>query len=102
MKTVSLFDSMILCKFFRDIYPWELLGELIMASTGVDGSKKNLKTIAGTIAAKVREFNLKEGMTPKDEMLPKPFHKKLIDSGSVIKEEEMEQLLKDYIDIRGW
>ncbi len=99
---LTLFDTMILCRFFRDIYPWELLGELITASTGVDGSENNLRTIAGTISSKVREFNLGEGMTKEDEKLPKPFHEKLKDSGSVIKEEEMDQLLKDYKNIRGW
>ena len=28
---LTLFDTMILCRFFRDLYPWELLGELITA-----------------------------------------------------------------------
>ena len=68
----------------------------------VEGSEDNLRTIAGAISSKVREFNLREGMKKEDEKLPKPFHKKLKDSGSVIKEEEMDQLLKDYKNIRGW
>ncbi len=99
---LTLFDSMILCKFFRDIYPWELLGELIEASTGVDGSEESLRTIAGAISSKVREFNLQEGMTTEDEKLPKAFHKKLKDSGKVIKEEEIDQLLNDYKSLRNW
>jgi aldehyde:ferredoxin oxidoreductase len=99
---LTLFDSMILCKFFRDIYPWDLLGELIEASTGVDGSEESLRTIAGAISSKVREFNLQEGMTKEDEQLPKAFHKKLQDSGGVIKKEEIDQLLKDYNALRNW
>jgi len=99
---LTLFDTMVLCKFFRDIYPWDLLGELITASTGVDGSEKNLRNIAGAISTMVREFNLREGMDKEDEKLPKVFHKKLKDSGSVITEEEMDQLLKDYIALRNW
>lgn len=99
---LTLFDSMILCKFFRDIYPWGLLGKLITASTGVDGSEDSLRKIAGAISSKVREFNLGEGMTREDEKLPKSFHEKLKDSGNVIREEEIDQLLKDYKNIRGW
>ena len=41
-------------------------------------------------------------MKKEDEKLPKPFHEKLKDSGDVIKEEEMDQLLADYKNIRGW
>ncbi|HRF91799.1 MAG TPA: aldehyde ferredoxin oxidoreductase C-terminal domain-containing protein, partial [Desulfobacter postgatei] len=37
---LTLFDTMILCKFYRDLYPWELLGEMITAATGMDGSKE--------------------------------------------------------------
>ncbi len=99
---LTLFDSMILCRFYRDLYPWELLEELVEISTGIDGSKKNLKQIAVNIATTVREFNLKEGMTSSDETLPKPFHIPLEDSKSVISKEESEQLLADYKNLRKW
>ncbi len=99
---LTLFDAMILCKFFRDIYSWKLLGRLISAATGIDGSQESLKFIAGAISSKVREFNLKEGMTKEDEMLPKAFHKKLEDTKAVITEKEFAQLLADYKNARGW
>ncbi|MCK5165143.1 MAG: aldehyde ferredoxin oxidoreductase family protein [Desulfobacula sp.] len=99
---LTLFDAMILCKFFRDIYSWKLLGGLISAATGIDGSQESLKSIAGAISSKVREFNLKEGMTKEDEMLPKAFHKKLEDSKAVITEKEFAQLLADYKNARAW
>ena len=99
---LTLFDAMILCKFFRDIYSWKLLGRLISAATGIDGSQESLKFIAGAISSKVREFNLKEGMTKEDEMLPKAFHKKLEDSKAVITEKEFAQLLADYKNARAW
>ncbi|MCP4722067.1 MAG: aldehyde:ferredoxin oxidoreductase, partial [Desulfobacteraceae bacterium] len=99
---LTLFDAMILCKFYRDLYPWELLGEMISAATGIDGSRENLSTIAGNIASKAREFNLREGMTAADETLPKTFHKKLEDSGGVITESEIGQLMEDYQTLRKW
>lgn len=99
---LTLFDSIILCKFFRDIYPWDLLGELITASTGIDGSPEHLASIARTISTIVRDFNLREGMKSADEELPKPFHIPLDDSKSVITKEESDKLLADYKNIRGW
>lgn len=99
---LTLFDAMILCKFFRDLYPWELLGELIAGTTGVDSSKENLKKIAHTISSTVRDFNLREGMTGKDERLPPVFHVPLKDSGAVITKEEMNTLFTDYQSIRNW
>ncbi len=99
---LTLFDSMILCKFFRDIYPWELLGTLVSASTGIDGSLENLQEIAQSISSKVRQFNLREGMTMEHEKLPAAFHKKLEDSGDVITEDEFGILLKEYYSLRKW
>ncbi len=99
---LTLFDAMILCKFFRDIYPWEHLGTLISASTGIDGSKKKLQEIAHSISTIVREFNLREGMSKIDEILPPTFHKNLEDSGAVITKDEFSKLTMDYQQIRKW
>ncbi len=99
---LTLFDSMILCKFFRDIYPWELLGTLVSASTGIDGSRENLQKIAQTISSKARQFNLREGMTIEHEKLPAAFYKKLEDSGAVITEDEFGILIKEYYSLREW
>jgi aldehyde:ferredoxin oxidoreductase len=99
---LTLFDAMILCKFYRDLYPWELLGEMISAATGIDGSKENLAAIAGNIARKAREFKLREVRTAADETLPKVFHRKLEDSGGVITASEIGQLMEDYQALRQW
>jgi aldehyde:ferredoxin oxidoreductase len=99
---LTLFDAMILCKFYRDLYPWELLGKMIYSATGIDGSQENLAAIAGNIASKAREFNLREGMTKADETLPQPFHTPLEDSKNVITTEEITQLMTDYHGLRGW
>jgi aldehyde:ferredoxin oxidoreductase len=99
---LTLFDSLILCKFFRDIYPWELLGELVSGATGMDGSQEYLRGVAKNISDKVRAFNLREGMDQEDERLPALFHEKLSGSGAVITKEAFTQLLSDYKNIRDW
>jgi len=99
---LTLFDTMILCKFYRDLYPWELLGEMITAATGMDGSKENLSGIALNVAAKARAFNLREGMTPEDETLAQAFFTPLKDSGAAITKDEMDFMFNDYQKIRNW
>ncbi|MCP4021237.1 MAG: aldehyde ferredoxin oxidoreductase family protein [Desulfobacteraceae bacterium] len=99
---LTLFDSLILCKFYRDLYPWELLETLISGATGMDGSKENLAKIAWRISSMVRQFNIAEGMTIRHEALPKPFYQPLADSGAVITKKEMNTLKKEYFELRNW
>lgn len=99
---LTLFDAMILCKFYRDLYPWELLGELISACTGMAPGQETLQAIAGAVSLKVREFNIREGMTARHEMLPAPLHDKLTDTGNVITRAELDTMIREYHDLRGW
>ena len=97
-----LFDTLILCRFYRDLYPWETLGEIIHALTGIDTDKESLSKIASNIATMVREFNLREGLTKEDDRLPSWFHRHAINQGDVIAPEEIETMVADYYRLRGW
>lgn len=99
---LTLFDALTLCRFYRDFYPWEGLGEMIHAVTGMDTDKESLKKIADSISNVVRQFNLREGLTPKDDRLPKGMHRELKNSGATLKKEKLEQMLQDYYRLRGW
>lgn len=100
----TLFDALILCRFFRDLYPWEAMSRLIDATTGMDLDKAQLQRIASNITNKAREFNLREGMIPEEEdTLPERFfHEKLEDSGKVISKSEFDDMLSDYYRLKGW
>lgn len=99
---LTLFDTLILCRFYRDLYPWEKLGELIHKTTGIGADKSVLEKIASSVSNIVRGFNLREGMKPEDERLPKRLHQKIETTGHVITEEELEMMLKEYYHLRGW
>ena len=99
---LTIFDTLVLCRFYRDFYLWDVLGEIIPKITGSEASEEILKEKARGIATLIRRFNLREGMTPEDERLPKALHQKLKDSGKVITEEELEVMLKDYYRLHGW
>ena len=99
----TLFDALILCRFFRDLYPWEKISTLINTITGLELDKKQLQKMASGITNKTREFNLREGMKRADEMLPKRFFEdKLEDSGKVLPKADFDKMLSDYYRIKGW
>ncbi len=69
----------------------------------VDLGKEEIRTMTRRVVSLWREFNLREGMTRKDDCLPSRFHKKALpESGKVITEDELNRLMKDYYRLRGW
>jgi len=99
----TLFDTLILCRFFRDLYPWEKISTIINATTGMELDKKQMQKMALNITNKAREFNLREGMTKADETLPKRFfEEKLEDSGKVLPRANFDRMLSDYYRLKGW
>ncbi len=99
---LAIFDTLILCRFYRDFYTWEVLAEIIHKMTGLEAGEKILKEKARAVAAHIRRFNLREGMQPADERLPKALHRALEDTGQVITEDQLEVMLKEYYQLQGW
>jgi aldehyde:ferredoxin oxidoreductase len=99
---LAMFDTLVLCRFYRDFYLWDKLGEIIHLVTGLESSEAVLIEKSRAVADLIRKFNLREGMKIADERLPPALHQKLEDSGKVITEEELETLLKDYYELHGW
>ncbi len=99
---LAIFDTLVLCRFYRDFYLWDKLAEVIHLVTGMQANESVLREKANAIATLIRRFNLREGMTLEDERLPKALHQQLTDSGKVITEEELETMLKDYYRLHGW
>lgn len=98
-----IFDALILCRFYRDFYPWEKLITMIEGVTGIDVNKEKLRTVAGHISDDTRRFNLREGLTPEEDHLPKRFYRETLpESGKTISQEQMGKLLADYYSARGW
>ena len=98
----TLFDSLILCRFFRDLYPWERISEIIFATTGMKLDKEQLQKLALGISNKAREFNLREGLSKADDTLPKKFFEALEDSGKVLLKADFDRMLSDYYALKGW
>ncbi|MEA1967447.1 MAG: aldehyde ferredoxin oxidoreductase family protein [Thermodesulfobacteriota bacterium] len=98
----TLFDAIILCRFYRDFYPWEELTEILEMTTGIHFSKEDLKALAARITDETRKFNIREGLTFKDDRLPARLYKEKLDNDKGISEQELNYLVKDYYKLRGW
>lgn len=99
---LTLFDTLILCRFYRDLYSWEGLNELVCAVTGLHAGKAALQVISANIADTVRRFNLQEGLSPQDDCLPMRFYKEALKSGHRIAKAQLDYMVADYYRLRGW
>ncbi len=99
---LNIFDTLVLCRFYRDMYTWEELETALHAVTGQPSSQVDLQKIAKNIINMTRLFNLQEGLTPEDDRLPKRIHKEPLPSGKSLTFEEMEYMLQDYYRLRNW
>jgi aldehyde:ferredoxin oxidoreductase len=100
---LCLLDTLILCRFYRDLYPWSELSRIIHMTTGLNWGKEEIHTMTNRVITGCREFNLREGMTPDQDCLPPRFHKEALpESGKVITEDELNYLIQDYYRLRGW
>lgn len=98
----TLFDSFIVCRFFRDLYPWEELSNLLFLATGLSYDQETLASIASEIKDNTRRFNIREGLTALDDTLPQRFFDHVLEGDKTITQEELQLMVSDYYKIRGW
>jgi aldehyde:ferredoxin oxidoreductase len=99
---LTLFDALILCRFFRDLYPWESLCEMVQGITGIKADEMTLKEISANISNTVRTFNVREGLKAEDDRLPNRLYREALKGGHRISEAELEKMVSDYYRLRGW
>ncbi len=100
---LAIYDTLVLCRFFRDIYFWKELGTIIKGTMGLDYGEKELREISAQIALNIREFNLREGMKPEDDFLPDYFFKKPLGKHKIILDRnEFQRMIKEYYQLRGF
>ncbi len=100
---MTLFDVLILCRFYRDLITWKDLQKIIRAACGISLNKKGLKAMASGIINLARTFNQREGLTKREDKLPRRFFKEILgESGKTIQPEDLGIMLKEYYQLRGW
>ena len=105
----TVIDSLIVCKFGRGTYydTFEDLAQLYNTATGLDMSAEELRTAGERINNLGRLFNIREGFTRKDDGLPAkvmstPIPDDTVSKGSRITQKELDFMLDDYYEARGW
>lgn len=99
-------DSAVVCTFFP--FPLRSLSQLITLATGKKITVNRLKKAAWRIDTTTRIFNIREGATRKDDILPPRLMNEPVPSGpakghkAFISKRDFEQCLDRYYELRGW
>jgi aldehyde:ferredoxin oxidoreductase len=93
---------MVLCRFFRDLIGWKELSVLIQATTGTRMDQEELASFASRINTWTRIFNVREGISRKDDTLPDLFFQNPLPDGRIIRREELAIMLDEYYALHGW
>ncbi len=105
----TIVDSLIVCKFSRGTYykEFEDMAKLYNLVTGVEMTAEDLRQAGERINNVARLFNIREGLGRKDDTLPyKVMHLPVPDEGpskgAYVTQKELDFLLDDYYETRGW
>jgi aldehyde:ferredoxin oxidoreductase len=105
----ALIDSFIICKNARGTLYKELadLAKLFTLVTGYEMTPQELSLAGERINTLARLINIREGLSRKDDTLPwKVMNQPIPDDGpakgSVVTQQELDLLLDDYYQARGW
>jgi aldehyde:ferredoxin oxidoreductase len=103
-----ILHSLLVCDFQSKFIPLSMVDytQYFQAVTGENISEKEFLTIAARIETLIRMFNLREGLTRKDDTLPyRTLHEPLPDgpaTGQCIGEENLNRMIDEYYACRGW
>ena len=104
-------DSLVLCRFTSErggygMYLNESYVRMINAATGWDLDLPELERIGERICTLERAFNVREGISRKDDTLPwRVQHEPIPDGpskGAFCSPEELNRMLDEYYELRGW
>ncbi|MEM2971243.1 MAG: aldehyde ferredoxin oxidoreductase family protein [Candidatus Bathyarchaeia archaeon] len=105
----TVIDSLIICKFSRGTYYKEAedLAKLYSLVTGFEMTPEEIRRSGERINNLARIFNIREGLSRRDDALPyKVMHHPIPDEGpskgAYVSQQELDLLLDDYYAVRGW
>ena len=107
--TYNLLDSLIVCKNAKGTFD-EVhadIAKLYSGSTGFEVTPQEMRKAGERGQARAKKINIREGLSRKDDTLPwKIMNQPITDDGpaqnSVVTQEELDLMLDDYYQSRGW
>ena len=101
---MTAFDSLMICKFGRDIFSLEIMWKLLNAVTGFDISYEEFRKALERITLLTRLFNEREGFDRERDNLPERFFREQLSFKNQVRKlekEEFERALEIYYKMRG-
>ncbi|MCS7124615.1 MAG: aldehyde ferredoxin oxidoreductase family protein [Candidatus Bathyarchaeota archaeon] len=105
----TVIDSLIICKFSRGTYykEFEDLAKVYTLVTGWETTPEEMRLKGERINNLARVINVREGLSRKDDTLPwkvmnVPIPDEGPSKGAYVRKEELELMLDDYYEVRGW
>ncbi len=103
---LAALDTFIKCDFAQYGIGEDTYRELLRTATGKELSTEELYRLGERVWNLVRVFNVRQGFTRKDDILPERFMKEPLQDGPakghVISASDLDRLLDDYYGLRGW
>lgn len=100
----TLEDSLILCRFYQKFIGWQGMKSIVEATTGMQLDIDELVELGSRITTLVRRFNIREGLTEKDDKLPERLFNDAIgpENDRVADKQELEIMKREYYNLHGW
>jgi aldehyde:ferredoxin oxidoreductase len=105
----TIIDSLIVCKFSRGVYykTFDDLAQYYTLATGIAVTPQELQVTGERINNLARVFNVREGLSRKDDTMPAkvmntPIPDEGVSKGSYVSQKDLDILLDDYYEVRGW
>ncbi len=97
-------DCLIICRFYMQFIGWEGMQTIVKATTGLDLTKEDMSALASRVTTLTRQFNIREGLTKKDDTLPPRMFNDPIgpEKNRVVNKENLDIMIKDYYSLHGW
>ena len=102
---LCIMDTLIFCRFYRDLVPWPFITAVVNAAIGTDYSTDELHAVASRIIGDTHRFNELRGFTARTkERLPAWITERETedDKHQTVTQDEMDFMLGEYYELRGW
>ena len=102
----AIMDSLIYCRFYRDLATWPFLTEVVNAAVGTDYAEDELRRHRRGIITESHRFNERRGFGRDKERLPAWITERPLDDEDgeeqLTTAAELETMRREYYEVRGW
>lgn len=102
----AIMDTLIYCRFYRDLTTWPFLTAVVNAAVGTDYTEADLKAIGAAVITDSHVFNERRGFGLAEERLPAwVTERPLVDQEGreqLTTAAQLERMLREYYEVRGW